>query len=171
MGLLLVVILIYLIYTINQKDEEIKKLKKYVNSIRKENETLREYVRKVVNTGEIPESIDVVREETIKQAEKVNVIQNEVIKQRQAEEKPKVAVKVKEPINIPIDKYNINIKTHCRTFSFVNFKYLFQHCIIQLVGGVDKMKSAVLGLLRKIADTKKEEVKLPLIFIGCGGRI
>ena len=99
MGLLLVVILIYLIYTINQKDEEIKKLKKYVNSIRKENETLREYVRKVVNTGEIPESIDVVREETIKQAEKVNVIQNEVIKQRQAEEKPKVAVKVKEPIN------------------------------------------------------------------------
>ena len=34
-----------------------------------------------------------------------------------------------------------------------------------------KMKSAVLGLLREIADTKKEEVKLPLIFIGCGGRI
>ena len=33
-----------------------------------------------------------------------------------------------------------------------------------------KMKSAVLGLLREIADTKKEEVKLPLIFIGCGGR-
>ena len=29
------------------------------------------------------------------------------------------------------------------------------------------MKSAVLGLLREIADTKKEEVKLPLIFIGC----
>ena len=30
-----------------------------------------------------------------------------------------------------------------------------------------KMKLAVLGLLREFADTKKEEVKLPLISIGC----
>ena len=97
MGLLLLIILIYLIYTINQKEEAIKRLKKYVNSIRKENETLREYVRKVVNTGEIPESIDVVKEEKIKVLEKANEVQKEVIAQREAEVKTKV--KIKDPIN------------------------------------------------------------------------